>query len=129
MPMVFPEVKKNRTLVCECGNEKSHNARSCNRCEFLDGGRSAEGAFIETLRGTTGLTLREIAASMGHSTTRNSHRIALSLLKAGRLKRYWGEIGAKTVEIRKRGCMFSGKVGNGGAWVYELSTPPEGKCR
>jgi predicted transcriptional regulator len=65
---------------CECGG-----ALPCRRCDYLDGSR-ADGQVISTLRTTPGLSVPEIAMSLGRAT-RAVYRQINSLLEKGRIYR------------------------------------------
>lgn len=121
MRLTADDNRHNYARECECGNPKPSDSEGCARCRFLDG-TARWGFVIDALRGTDGLSLRELAEATGH------HREALQrtmkkLLDVGRVRRYWREIdstlthrghanfGKRIVEVRS---------GGDGCWVYAL---------
>lgn len=113
--------------TCECGNEKSNNAEACDRCTYLDGTRGSS-RIIEALRTATGLSIAEICGVLGtpydwHNggAARSIHRTVVSLMKSGRVRRYWRDAESKQVEGRAFGSRGLVTVGGWGCWAYTLT--------
>lgn len=86
---------ERKTKECECGNAKSYGSIACLRCIYLDGKRSKQADVIFALRGTDGLSLAELCTLVGGSSSRGVRvgmkRTMGSLMRAGRVRRYWRE--------------------------------------
>jgi len=115
-------VKPSSSCVCECGNGKPSSAEACARCVFLDGDDTRRGRVIAALRGTEGLTLRELALAVygrddRHVAQRSTLRVIRQLESAGRLTRFWREH-ESSVRNAWRGTKVS--ISYGG-WTYSLT--------
>jgi hypothetical protein len=104
----------NWSKQCECGGTKTRSATACERCTWLDGGRDKHAYTIGALRGSPGLTVRELAqivdGSDEHSALTTMSVTLTVLLKQKRVRRYWRDI-----EIE-----YYGAGGRNGCWVYTL---------
>ncbi len=82
---------------CECGNEKTRDAKACDRCIFLDGDlgteknpKYAEAWLISELRmlgGSATLTQLRTLTVPGHAAERALYRALDALEAKGRIKR------------------------------------------
>lgn len=81
---------------CECGNPKTPKSLSCQRCRYLDGGTPVAMHAIMMLRGTDGLTIRELCEEVYGRVDTNATvsmlRILQRLTRTGRIRRYMDEI-------------------------------------
>lgn len=80
---------------CDCGRPKELSAEGCDRCVYLDGRTPFQGAVIGALRGTDGLTLRELTEAIHGQSTESLRcsmlRVVQVLEAASRIRRYWFE--------------------------------------
>lgn len=111
--------KQNYSLLCECGNRKEHNDTACDRCRYLDGALEAHGELISALRGTDGLSIRELVEMTGRWDSAIMRSLQY-LMRAGRIRRYWRESEGVLVKRRIGGRVVDGVASNKGYWVYCL---------
>lgn len=111
-------VTLNTSWRCECGTVKHPTSPTCQRCAYLDGSTTNMADIIEALRGTDGLTLREICEATGRDK-RRMHDSLQALMASGRVRRYMVELDAVTA--RRGGGLDGWDVGVGAsAWAYVL---------
>lgn len=80
---------------CECGRPKEIDLEACSYCLYLDG-EDRPGMIIAALRGTDGLTLRELCVELGMNSDigngqRDIWRYVQRLMEQRRIRRYWRE--------------------------------------
>lgn len=109
---------------CECGGPKSARASACKRCLYLDGERRIAGEVIAALRGTDGLSLREICEQVrgeqSHSARTAMLRVVQVLMRKQRVCRYWREMDSHEITTERSGIAARLKRGGNGCWVYIL---------
>lgn len=74
------------TTMCECGNPKTKGARSCGRCEWLDGRGPMQTRIIRELGSRNTLTVNQLAMAFemdANSVCQSANR----MVKAGRLRK------------------------------------------
>lgn len=114
---------------CECGAEKAVEAEACDRCSHLEG-HGSPAIVIAALRGSDGLSLRELCESLGMNTDINNgqrqmRRWVDMLLGASRIRRYWREDssgGESTASYRNGETRKQHAIG---CWAYALDGKTE----
>jgi hypothetical protein len=105
-----------RLAFCECGALRPRGSQACARCAYLDGEDKGKfGEIISVLRGTDGLSLKELASALGRKTTRALQTSTKLLVQRGRLRRYWTEL-----DCFETSSSPTGKGAGNGCWVYAL---------
>lgn len=129
-------VAKAAQLECDCGNPKSAKSEACERCIYLDGDgyeRIPLAVIISMLRGTDGMSLRELCIARGMNTEKNNgqkvmRRYVALLIEQGRVRRYWRESDSEAYsDIAYFGSAdnASRRAGGTGCWVYALDGATE----
>lgn len=101
---VDDEDRPNRTNVCQCGNAKSSAAQACRECARLDGSKPRQALIIDTLRGTDGLSIREICEELdGYVDHSGNYATAMrslqSLIRDGRVRRFKRESNGVSINV------------------------------
>lgn len=112
-------------IVCECGNEKrSKRAPACERCLYLDGWLPKQAAVIHALRGTDGLSLRELVEEIYKRDDRNATssmlRTVQRMERDKRIRRYERENDSVEIEGERFGIARNFKRSGSACWVYAL---------
>lgn len=107
-----------RNATCECGNTKRPGKTACDRCTYLDGTLPSRALVIAALRGTDGLSLRELCVVMYGSYSRSKStgvlKLMQRLLAERRVRRYEQEC-----DVFESGG-FCDRGSTGPRWIYAL---------
>lgn len=118
-----PDPPRSR-YECECGRRKSGEAKACPRCTYLDGGSAKQQLVIAALRGTDGMSLRELCLALygqnGPNEARGMLKTVQTLARDRRIRRYWREDATHTTGARKMWGIREVALAGGGCWVYTL---------
>lgn len=124
--LIRAPVAHRRSTRCECGREKTCEARSCARCRYLDGETPKQHAVIAALRGTDGLPVRELCLLVDGRcddvTYVSMQRTVAALVAQGRLRRYWLEDDGVT-QGNAFGRGYAARASRG-CWAYALDGIP-----
>lgn len=115
---------------CECGRAKPKpTSKQCVQCRYLDEGtppsdppshnHGLRSLIVSTLRGTDGLSTREIMMALGRSTKDQYLgilRCLHTLLRNKRVRRYWREDAVNNTYRQKVSQNYYASC-----WVYTLS--------
>lgn len=115
---------------CECGSEKAVDAETCDRCAHLDGS-GTKARIITALRGSDGMTLKDLCVALGMNTDvsngrRQMWRWIKELTEESRIRRYWlegSETSAETSESYRNGK--AQRQHAVGSWAYLLDGKTE----
>lgn len=126
-----------RSVPCDCGEPRAPGLDCCARCAHLDGiGRRDRAAdVIEALRGSDGMSLRELCRVLGMDDslgngTRSMWRWVKRLMDEGRIRRYWHEDSTASTEHVESFRNGDGeKRGAVGCWAYCLDGKTEREWR
>lgn len=118
----YRRAERSDAIECDCGRPKLRpRDEACQHCRFLDGTASSEADLIDALRLGCEMSVPELAAEFGVSTSSMMRRLA-RLVSLGRVTRRWAEGDAVPCVQRCRygsGLRQSARV-NSGRWIYML---------